>query len=124
MPTAKKELRSNRAGRKKAQPPRAPRPANLPRPVSDDELGQVPGIPAEEAVLAALGPLADDDRATFQKIRLGLARHLGSDAAARLWLLTPAGDGQPTAAEQIRAGRGRAILAALQAQWGRNPVYA
>jgi hypothetical protein len=115
-----------RGQRGKAKPPSAAaRTARRPAgPLTDDRLGQVAGVPTEAEIGQLLGELTAEDRKVFGQIRQLLAAHLGSVAAARLWLVTPDQGSTVTPAQAIRDGRGKQVLGALKAQWGRNPVYA
>src|SRR5947209_960069 len=62
--------------------------AKPPVPLTDDELGLVPGIPTDAEIEQRVGTLAPPGRAVFKRIRQLVAQHLGSFAAARLWLVT------------------------------------
>lgn len=94
-------------------------------PWPDERLGPVPGVPSESEIRTGAGSLGATDQDTFDKVRDLLARHLGSYAAARLWLTTPRVAGLPgTPLEAIREGRVNQVLAALESQWGPNPSYA
>jgi hypothetical protein len=93
-------------------------------PLADDQIGPVPGIPTEAEIEQQVGSLASSDRAVLDGIRQLVAQHLGSFAAARLWLVTPGEGYEGTPLDTIRDGRGQQILDALTAQWGKNPTYA
>jgi hypothetical protein len=121
-----KKARGQRNKRGKAQPSGARMTKSRPPagPIADDQLGQVAGVPTDADIEERLGDLSNEDRKTLGKIKRLVATHLGSFAAARLWLITPEQGSQVTPAQAIREGRGERVLDALKALWGRNPVYA
>lgn len=81
-------------------------------------------VVGEATIDNAIGQLSSTDRKVFQRVRRLLAEHLGSDAAAQLWL-TSAGTGfETTALDAVRAGRVKQVLATLESQWGPSPSYA
>src|SRR5690242_18384457 len=99
----------------------ARRPAG---PLADGQVGHVAGGATDADIEQQVGNLSTEDKRTFGQIRQLVAAHLGSAAAARLWLVTPEEGSTVTPAHAIRDGRGKQVLDALKAQWGRNPVYA
>ena len=76
---------------------------------------------AIEQVVAQFGPA---DRATVQQILAGLAEHLGSPEAARLWLVTPAPEFGAPLLTAIAEGKAQIVRAVLESRWGPNPAYA
>jgi hypothetical protein len=80
-----------------------------------------PDEAAIEQVVAKLGPA---DRATVHRILSGLAEHLGSPEAARLWLVTPAPEFGMTPLTAIAQGKAQLVWAVLESRWGPNPAYA
>jgi hypothetical protein len=112
---------------KKAKPARAREKAKVPAvqpPLTDEQVGDIPGIPTEAEIEQRAGDLSSSDKATFTKIRRLLAEHLGSHAAARAWLVTPGGGFEGTPLDAIRAGMAERVLKFLNAQWSRNPPHA
>ncbi len=96
----------------------------LPPPVTDAQLGSVEGVPTETQIAEGVGSLSPQDQAHFKKIRELLAEHLGSHAAARVWLLSPDTGFETTALDAIRKGHVKTVLATLESQWGPSPSYA
>jgi hypothetical protein len=92
--------------------------------MTDEEIGDVDGIPSETEITASVGQLSPEDRRTFARVRKLLAEHLGSYAAGRLWLVTSSPGFTTTPLEAVRDGQVQRVLAILQSQWGRNPIYA
>src|SRR3954468_21366980 len=104
---AKKAL-GNRGQRGKARPTGsatagARRPAG---PLTDGQLGQVAGVPTDADIEQQVGNLNTEDKRTLGQIRQLVAAHLGSAAAARLWLVTPEEGSKVSPAHPIRDGRG------------------
>jgi hypothetical protein len=91
---------------------------------SDADLEQVAGVPDEDQVREAIGCLEPADHEALQQLRKLLAQHLGSDAAARLWLVTPSPGFVTTPLDEIRQGRAKLLLAMLESQWSPSPIYA
>lgn len=93
-------------------------------PLTDEQVGIIPGLPTEAEIEQQAGELSPADKKTFATIRQLLAEHLGSYAAARAWLTTPGGgfDGSPL--EAIRSGLAERVLKLLKAQWSRSSSYA
>src|SRR5947207_277441 len=86
----KKPLKAKAKGKPKAKPT-GKRPPGRPAvaPLDDATIGPVAGIPDETEITEATRDLGPEGRDTFKQVRRLLAEHLGSDAAARLWLVTP-----------------------------------
>jgi hypothetical protein len=84
----------------------------------------VTGVPDEAQVVEALVGLGPEERAAFQQVRTLLAEHLGSHAAARLWLVTPGTGFETTALNAVRNGQAMLVRASLESQWGPSPTYA
>jgi hypothetical protein len=82
------------------------------------------GVPTEAEIAARAGDLGPDDKEMFSRVRTLLADHLGSEAAARLWLITPGTGFKTTAVDAVREGQVSLVLATLESQWGRSPTYA
>jgi len=93
-------------------------------PLDDARLGSVAGVPSEAQITDGAGPLSSGDCEVFDQIRELLAEHLGSHAAARLWLVTPGAGFETTPLDAIRKGQVKAVLATLESQWGPSPSYA
>gem|GEM_PF-6695192 len=72
----------------------------------------------------AIISLSEEDQAVAKKVRDLLAKHLGSHAAARLWLASRAPGFESTPLDAIRQGQAKMVLATLESQWGRSPTYA
>lgn len=109
---------------RRTKPTRKRKPVQRTSPMSEKQFDQIRGIPTDADIAQQLGQLSPADRKTFKAIQRLLESHLGSTAAARLWLLTPEADSTITPAQAIREGRGKQVLDVLKAQWGRNPVHA
>lgn len=88
------------------------------------EIERTAGIPSEDQIAEAAANLDVKGRAAYRQVRKLLAKHLGSDAAARLWLATPGTGFETTALDAIRKGQAQLVLEGLKAQWGRSPIYA
>lgn len=115
MPGAK--LHGKKPTQKKPSRPAA-------RPLEDAQIGQIAGVPDGAQITQALATLSDEDKAVARRIRELLAKHLGSHAAARLWLATRSPGFESTPLDAIRQGQAKTVLATLESQWGRNPIYA
>ena len=130
MGKAKQSGKAKPAAANGAQPRKTPRAKTGRRPTpslatpTDAQLGQPTGVPDEAQLTAMVGRLDPKDRAAFTRARELLAQHLGSDAAARLWLVTPDTGFQTTALDAIRDGKAKLVLATLESQWGPSPSYA
>lgn len=75
---------------------------------------------AIEQIVAQLGPA---DRATVQQILSGLAEHLGSPEAARLWLVTLAPEFGTAPLTAIAEGKAQVVRSVLESRWGPSPAY-
>lgn len=64
-----------------------------------------------------------DNEAVFKQIKTLLIKHLGSHAAAELWLITSSPEFINTPLETIHTGNAKLVLAMLQSQYGPNPTY-
>jgi hypothetical protein len=93
-------------------------------PMSDEEVGEIPGLMSESEIDQYVGDLSAGDQAAFKTTRKLLAEHLGSHAAARAWLVTPGGgyDGSPL--DAIKNGMAERVLQILKSEWSRGPSYA
>ena len=80
-----------------------------------------PDEAAIEQVVAKLGPA---DRAAVHRILSGLAEHLGSPEAARLWLVTLAPEIGSAPLTAIAQGKAQLVRAVLESRWGPDPAYA
>ena len=98
------------------------RPAIAPR--SDCQIVSPPGIPDQAEMDEAARELPPKDRKKFKQVQKLLAEHLGSYAAARLWLVSPGTGFETTALDAIRRGQVQVVLATLESQWGPSPTYA
>jgi hypothetical protein len=92
--------------------------------LDDTEIEQVAGIPDEAQILEAAGDLSAADRSALARTRRLLAQHLGSHAAARLWLITPSPGFVTTPLDAVSKGKAKAVLAIVKAQLGPSPTYA
>jgi hypothetical protein len=111
--------------RRPARPKGPKRPAaGAGAPLTDDQLGPLPGVPTDADIKRAVGTLSQADRKMFETLRQRLAEHLGSYAAARVWLVTPGGGFEGTPLEAITRGQVSRVLQSLDDQWGPSPVYA
>ncbi len=79
------------------------------------------GEAAVEPIVAHLGPA---DRAAVRQILSELAEHLGSPAAARLWLVTPAPEFGTAPLTALAEGKAPVVRAVLESRWGPSPTYA
>lgn len=93
-------------------------------PLDDTQLPRVADVPNEAQIDEVAHHLSPADRKGFQRMRRLLAEHLGSHAAARLWLVSAGTGFETTALDAIRAGEAKLVLATLEAQWGASPTYA
>jgi hypothetical protein len=93
-------------------------------PLTDSQIAPIPGAPTEIEIEGQLGQLSAKDRQTYTKIRHLVARHLGSFAAVRLWLVTVGPGYTTTPLQAVKDGRSAELLGLLTNQWGRNPTYA
>jgi hypothetical protein len=107
--------------RSQKKTPRANPPS---QPLSDDRLGQIPGVPPQASIDEQLAQLSDSDRKIVNRIQKMLAQHLGSYMAARIWLTTTGTGFSETPLKAIQDGQSNRVLEILTAQWGRNPTYA
>ncbi len=115
-------VKARATGGKKPAPKRPSRKPILPR--KEEQFEPVHGIPDEAQIEEKSGPLSAEDRDAFRRVQKLLAEHLGSRAAARLWLVTPAPGFVTTPLEAVRNGQARLVLEMLEAQWGPSPTYA
>jgi hypothetical protein len=76
-------------------------------------------VAAFEQVAAKLGPA---DWAAVHRILSGLAEHLGSPEAARLWLATLAPEFGTTPLTALAEGKAQLVWAVLESRWGPNPA--
>jgi hypothetical protein len=110
-------------GGESAGGPKAPAPGVTP-PMTDEQVGPIPGLPAEAEIEQQVGDLSPADRRRFTQIRTLLAERLGSYAAARVWLLTPGRGFAGTPLDAVREGNADLVLDLLKEQSGPNPPYA
>jgi hypothetical protein len=82
------------------------------------------GLPDETEFEKVAKDLSASDKRAFSKARHLLTEHLGSDAAARLWLVTPGTGFKTTALDAVREGLATVVLETLESQWGESPSYA
>ncbi len=101
-----------------------PQPRATIGPLNDTELGEVAEMADEARIREVTADLNPADREAFGRVRRSLAEHLGSDAAARVWLVTPGTGFETTALDAICKGQVGLVLATLEAQWGPSPIYA
>ena len=109
--------RTQRKPRKKLASPRL-------GPLDDAKIQQVEGIPDEARIAEAAGNLSAMDRRAFSRTLRLLAEHLGSQAAARLWLITPSAGFVTTPLDAVGRGQAKAVLAMVEARLGTSPTYA
>ncbi len=85
-----------------------------------------PGVPtpAAGAELPQLTGIAEADRKRVVEIRKLAAEHLGSDAAALVWLGAAGGAFAEPPLELIRVGKADVVLAYLKSQAGPGAAYA
>lgn len=108
-----------RPGKKPAR-----RPARDDVPADPPEFDAIPGVPTTAEIDAVASKLTAADRKVFAAVRTELARHLGSHAAARVWLTSPGTGFVAVPLDLIRDGGVARVWAVLQDQWGPNPPYA
>jgi hypothetical protein len=111
-----------RASGRKPSARRKPRPTVSP--LEDAQFPPVAGIPDQPEIDEVTGDLSPDDRKAFAEVLRLLAEHLGSHAAARLWLVSPGTGFETTALDAVRMGHAKVVLGTLDSQWGPNPPYA
>ena len=83
-----------------------------------------PTVPEESMITEATADLAPADRILVGRILSGLTAHLGSPAAARLWLVTQSPEFGTTPLTAIVDGKAKLVLALLESRWGPSPIYA
>lgn len=93
-------------------------------PLDDKQVDVPSGIPDDSEMDAVSRSLHPADQKVFLRVRQLLAEHLGSHAAARLWLVSLGTGFEKTALDAIRAGQVKLVLATLESQWGQSPTYA
>lgn len=81
-------------------------------------------VPTERDIRNATAALTTIAQSAFTQTMALLSDHLGSPAAARLWLVTPSPDFGSTPLTAIQNGESEAVLAFLEAQWGPGSVHA
>jgi hypothetical protein len=101
---------------------REPKPA--PQPPDAPQLGSISGVPSESQITGGVGVLSAQDLGLFAQVQELLAQHLGSHAAARVWLISNNTGFETTALDAIRKGQVKVVLATLESQWGPSPSYA
>ncbi len=92
--------------------------------LEDRSIAPVAGIPDEAQIDEIADGLSPEDRRVFQRMRKLLAEHLGSDAAALVWLVSPGAGFETTPLDAIRKGQAKMVLGTLESQWGSSPIYA
>jgi hypothetical protein len=124
-PATKSSVAAAANGDEEKRKPKSKRPLrDKPTARNDADPEQVAGVPDEGQIGQALGRLEPADRRAWQRLRKLLAQHLGSAAAARLWLVTPSPGFEATPLDEVRKGRAKLLLAMLESQWGPSPTYA
>lgn len=93
-------------------------------PPDPPEFDAVPGVPSKAEIEVVLGVLSKADRAAFAELRALLARHLGSDAAARVWLKSAVPGLEGTPLDAVKAGGVGRLLAVQKERWGEHATYA
>lgn len=93
-------------------------------PPDPPEFDAIPGVPSKAEIEAVAAELSKPERTAFSELRALLARHLGSHAAARVWLKSaiPGLDGTPL--DAVKAGGARRLLAVQKEHWGESATYA
>jgi hypothetical protein len=81
-------------------------------------------VPSEREIREATAGLKTIAQSALTRTMALLTDHLGSPAAARLWLVTPSSDFGSTPLKVIQNGESEAVLAFLEAQWGPGSVHA
>ena len=123
-----KRKRDSKPSTVKIGSPRKPSKSKTARaaiPLKDEaEFDKLAGIP-DEAQIEKVGlGLAPKDKSDFKTLRQLLAQHLGSEAAARLWLVTPSPEFLSNPLDAVRKGKAKQVLDMLKSQWGRSPTFA
>ncbi len=116
-----KKASKKATGRKPSKQTPAPPTVHL---LTDTQIEQVAGIPDESQMDQVADDLSPEDREAFARLRQLLAEHLGSQAAARLWLVSPGTGFETTALDAVRKGQAKVVLGTLETQWGPSPTYA
>lgn len=93
-------------------------------PLSDTQIASRPDIADQAKMEEVSRELSPKDRKMFKQVQKLLAEHLGSHAAARLWLVRAGTGFETTALDAIRKGQVQVVLATLESQWGPSPTYA
>jgi hypothetical protein len=117
-----KEPRSNKGRKARSGGKLTSRPTVVPR--DDANLEGLAGIPDDAQIAETAGLLSLPDQNAFRRVRELLAEHLGSSAAARLWLVTPSPGFVTTPLDAVRQGQATLVLAMLETQWGPSPTHA
>lgn len=123
MGKTKPKPTSAKSTTKKAPKSNSPAPAVSP-PLTDAQVGPIPGLLSEADIEQQLSGLSATDKKIFAEIREFLARRYGSYPAARVWLTTPGRGFESTPLDAIRAGNADLVLEVLTNQSGPNPPYA
>jgi hypothetical protein len=93
-------------------------------PLPDTPTEPIAGVPSERQIDEVVAALSTADKQAFHRICGVLAEHLGSTAAARLWLITPSAGFVTTPLDAICQGHAVQMLEMLESQWGPSPTYA
>lgn len=119
---------ARRSGKRKRSTDQKPNGRRPPRPIrsplEDTQLASVADIPSQAQIDEVANHLDSEDRAAFAQTRRLLAEHLGSHAAARLWLVSRGTGFETTALDAVRNGQAKVVLGTLKSQWGTSPTYA
>ena len=94
---------------------------------AEPEIGHHPmptAVPSNAIIQAKAAALVGPAASAFKRIMAEMADHLGSQEAARLWLVTPSPQFETTPLDAIIGGEAEAVLAFLESHWGPGPAYA
>ena len=119
-PSSKKSRKQSTVQKQNGRRPTRP----ILSPLEDTQLASVAGIPDQALFNEVSDHLNAEDRDAFAQTRRLLAEHLGSHAAARLWLVSPGTGFETTALDAVRKGQAKVVLGTLMSQWGQSPSYA
>jgi hypothetical protein len=97
--------------------PRKPKPVSVRTRLAEP----VPDKIALDKLLAKLDPT---ERDAVNSVLRDLEEHLGSNEAARIWLVIKSPEFGSTPLEAIRSGKATVLKAVVEERWGPNPTYA
>jgi hypothetical protein len=80
-------------------------------------------LPSAEDVRREAQKLSPPDRTAFHRLMELLASGLGSEEAARVWLVAPSAEFRSTPLAEVRGGHAAALLELVESRYGPSPAY-